>query len=556
MLKPGQRLVSAEGDLWRWDGFAVAAHAPTGAARRLAERGRLEAIEGELAAARSDVEGKRRVVETAEAAVAAAATAEAAARAGWREAQQLIDSARENHAAAEREIARNAARISALKEAKQRISAGRDETRSARKEAEKALAALPAASEIEAKLAAINAVIARERGACAEVRGEAQAIAREVELANHRLSAITAERQAWNERNDNAAAQIATLEQRTTEAATERDELKNAPEKFAAERQSLIGAIETATAGRRAAADRLVAAENELADADKAARAALEAVGEARTEAARGEERHDAAKRRLADIEHEIREALQIEPAAAAEVAELKTDAEQPSIAEVEAKIERIKQERERLGSVNLLAEQELRDVEAQHLKLTSERDDLVEAISRLRQGIHSLNHEARERLLSSFKIVNENFKKLFGELFGGGTAELQLIESDDPLEAGLEIMAKPPGKKPATLSLLSGGEQALTALALIFAVFLTNPAPICVLDEVDAPLDDYNVERFCDLLDEMARSTDTRFIIITHNPITMARMNRLYGVTMAERGVSQLVSVDLEGAVKLREAS
>ena len=140
--------------------------------------------------------------------------------------------------------------------------------------------------------------------------------------------------------------------------------------------------------------------------------------------------------------------------------------------------------------------------------------------------------------------------------MFGGGNAELQLIESEDPLEAGLEIMAKPPGKKPSTLSLLSGGEQALTALALIFAVFLTNPAPICVLDEVDAPLDDYNVERFCDLLDEMTRSTDTRFIIITHNPITMARMNRLYGVTMAERGVSQLVSVDLEGAVKLREAS
>ncbi len=160
-----------------------------------------------------------------------------------------------------------------------------------------------------------------------------------------------------------------------------------------------------------------------------------------------------------------------------------------------------------------------MRDVEGQHQKLVGERDDLVEAIRRLRQGIHSLNHEARERLLASFQIVNENFKKLFGELFGGGNAELQLIESEDPLEAGLEIMAKPPGKKPATLSLLSGGEQALTALALIFAVFLTNPAPICVLDEVDAPLDDYNVERFCDLLDEMTRSTETRFVIITHNP-------------------------------------
>ena len=176
-------------------------------------------------------------------------------------------------------------------------------------------------------------------------------------------------------------------------------------------------------------------------------------------------------------------------------------------------------------------------------------------AIKRLRQGIQNLNREARERLIASFETVNAHFKRLFTDLFGGGTAELQLVESEDPLEAGLDILAKPPGKKPATLSLLSGGEQALTALALIFAVFLTNPAPICVLDEVDAPLDDQNVDRFCNLLDEMVRSTETRFLIITHNPITMARMNRLFGVTMAERGVSQLVSVDLEGAVKFREA-
>ncbi len=556
MLKPGQRLVSRQGDFWRWDGFAVAAHALTGAARRLAERGRLQAIEGELAAARSDVEGKRHVVEAAESALTAAAAAETEARARWREAQHLTDAAREQHAAAEREIGRNAARISALQEAKQRIGAGRDETTLARAEAERALAALPAAAEIESKLAAVNAVILRQRSTCAEQRGEAQAIARESELANHRLRAIAAERQAWNDRKDNAAAQIATLKQRTDETTSERAELIKALQKFASQRQALIGEIENATAERRAAADRLAAAETKLAEADKAARLALEAVGEARAEAARGEERHDAAKRRLADIEHEIREILQVEPGAAVEVAELKADAETPSVAEVEAKIERIKQERERLGSVNLLAEQELRDVESQHAKLVGERDDLVEAIRRLRQGIHSLNHEARERLLASFQIVNKNFKKLFAELFGGGNAELQLIESEDPLEAGLEIMAKPPGKKPATLSLLSGGEQALTALALIFAVFLTNPAPICVLDEVDAPLDDYNVERFCNLLDEMTRSTDTRFVIITHNPITMARMSRLYGVTMAERGVSQLVSVDLEGAVKLREAS
>jgi chromosome segregation protein len=556
LLKPGQRLVSREGDFWRWDGFAVAAHAPTGAAQRLAQRGRLQAIEGELVSARADVDAKRRVVEAAEAAVTAAAEAEAQARIRWRDAQRLTDTVREEHAAAEREISRNAARISALKEARVRISANHDEALAGRSEAEAALAALASAADLEAKLTEINDVIAADRSALAEVRVEAQAITREAELADRRLQAIAGERHAWTERKDSATTQIATIGQRAEEATAERTELSHAPEKFASQRQALIGEIETATAARRADADALAAAENDLAEADKAARLALEAVGEARAEAARGEERCESAKRRLTDIAHEIRERLDVDPDGTAEIAEIKPGAELPAVAEIETRLERIHRERERLGAVNLLAEQELREVEEQHSKLTGERDDLIEAIKRLRQGIHSLNSEARERLLTSFTTVNENFKKLFNELFGGGTAELQLIESDDPLEAGLEIMAKPPGKKPSTLSLLSGGEQALTALALIFAVFLTNPAPICVLDEVDAPLDDYNVERFCDLLDEMTRSTDTRFVIITHNPITMARMNRLYGVTMAERGVSQLVSVDLQGAVKLREAS
>jgi chromosome segregation protein len=331
--------------------------------------------------------------------------------------------------------------------------------------------------------------------------------------------------------------------------------LANAPQVFSEKRQALIGEVAKAEAERRACADRLAQAEAALADADRDARAALEAASAAREDLARAEERFEGAKRRLADIGREIHDMLEIEPAAVAALAELKEGEPLPDLAEIEEKLERLRRERERLGAVNLRAEEELREVEAQHISLSSERDDLVQAIGKLRQGIQSLNREARERLLASFQQVNAHFQHLFNRLFGGGTAELQLIESDDPLEAGLEILAKPPGKKPATLSLLSGGEQALTALALIFAVFLTNPAPICVLDEVDAPLDDHNVERFCDLLDEMTKSTDTRFVIITHNPITMARMNRLYGVTMAERGVSQLVSVDLEAAVRFREA-
>ena len=212
--------------------------------------------------------------------------------------------------------------------------------------------------------------------------------------------------------------------------------------------------------------------------------------------------------------------------------------------------------ERETMGAVNLRAEEEATELEQQITGMTAERDDLVAAIARLRQGIQSLNREGRERFVVAFEQVSVHFQQLFTKLFGGGKAELRLTESEDPLEAGLEIHASPPGKRLQVMSLLSGGEQALTALALLFAVFLVNPAPICVLDEVDAPLDDANVERFCDLVDELARQTGTRFLVITHHRLTMARMDRLFGVTMAERGVSQLVSVDLQEAARLRAAS
>jgi chromosome segregation protein len=217
-----------------------------------------------------------------------------------------------------------------------------------------------------------------------------------------------------------------------------------------------------------------------------------------------------------------------------------------------EADVSRLRRQRDALGAVNLRAEEDAIEVQVEHDTLVTEKADLEEAIGTLRGGIASLNREGRERLLTAFEQVNSNFALLFSHLFGGGEANLVLVESDDPLEAGLEIMCQPPGKKLSTLSLLSGGEQTLTALALIFAVFLANPAPICVLDEVDAPLDDANVTRFCDLLDEMCRRTDTRFLIITHHAVTMARMDRLFGVTMAEQGVSQLVSVDLKKAETL----
>jgi chromosome segregation protein len=537
-LKTGQRLVSREGDLWRWDGFVAAAHAPTGAARRLAQRSRFAEIDSELDSARNEVDAARRTLEAAQSAFDAAGSAETETR------------------ARERDLNRQAARLSALAEARTRLNMSRNEAATAKTDAEKTLIALAPSADLEAKLAQVRDDIAAKHSRLAEVQAEQQAIVREAELADRRLATLATDKKDWVERQQGARNQIATLEQRTVEAKRDRTELENAPKVFTEKRSALTTEVQNAEAARRGCADRLQQAETALAQADRDARAALEAASAAREDLARAEERFEGAKRRLGDIGREIRDMLEIEPSAVAELAEIEPTDPLPDLADIEERLERLRRERERLGAVNLRAEEELREVESQHSSLTGERDDLVEAIKKLRLGIQSLNREARERLLTSFEQVNKHFQHLFTQLFSGGTAELQLIESEDPLEAGLEILAKPPGKKPATLSLLSGGEQALTALALIFAVFLTNPAPICVLDEVDAPLDDHNVERFCDLLDEMIKSTDTRFVIITHNPITMARMNRLYGVTMAERGISQLVSVDLEAAVRFREAS
>jgi chromosome segregation protein len=208
------------------------------------------------------------------------------------------------------------------------------------------------------------------------------------------------------------------------------------------------------------------------------------------------------------------------------------------------------------MGPVNLMAETEAAELETRIADLQRERADLTEAIARLRHGIAALDREVRQRLMAAFEQLDRHFAELFTKLFGGGKAQLRLVDNDDPLAAGLEIMASPPGKRLQSLSLLSGGEQALTALALLFAAFLTNPAPVCVLDEVDAPLDDANVDRFCSLVGEIADTTGTRFLVVTHHRITMARVDRLFGVTMAERGISQLVSVDLARAARMRQTA
>lgn len=552
LLKPGQRLVSREGDLWRWDGFVVAAHAPTAAARRLAERNRLGDLEKDLVKARDKAADLRRLAEVAVGLVKASAEREQAARDGWRAAQRRADALRDQLAGAERAASAVVTRLAALVEARSRLKASIDEAVAVKADAITALQGLGQTAQLEAALAEIRAEVALNRAALAEARAHAQGLARDAEMRIRRLEEIGRDRAAWTERQADAGRQVAALDQRLAEARTEAKNLAEAPDTFAVQRREIIARIQEGEAARRAAADALAAGETALAAADRAARTALEAMTAAREAFARTEARLEAARLRLREIGTEIAEKFETEPLALPRIAGLAPDAALPEARRIEDQLDGFRRERERLGGVNLRADDELTEVQAQFDGMVAERDDLVEAIKKLRTAIGALNREGRERLLASFATVNENFQRLFTTLFGGGTAELQLVESDDPLEAGLDILARPPGKKPQTLSLLSGGEQALTAIALIFAVFLTNPAPICVLDEVDAPLDDANVERYCDLLDEMARTTDTRFVVITHNPITMSRMNRLFGVTMAERGVSTLVSVDLGRAEQL----
>jgi chromosome segregation protein len=555
LLKPGQRLVSREGDLWRWDGFTQAAEAPTPAARRLAEKNRLGDLEEEGRAARARANSLRTEAEAGQAALAAATAAETQARQVERQAQRITDEARERHATSEKRQAQIATRLAALEEGKARSLADRDEAVTRRDFARRNLDGLDEPASLAGALDHARLRAAEDRGAAAEARAAFDAMVREAAQRAKRRGEIERERRSWIERREKAADHVADFETRRAEAETEARVLAEAPDEFRIKRRAVIAELEQAEEARKIAADARAAGESALVEADRAARAALDAMSGAREAAARAEGRLEAARQRLADILAAIQHDLECEPDALYALAEAKPGATLPEAADITRKLDQLKADRERIGPVNLLAAEELATAEASHTKMVTERDDLTEAIRKLRTGISSLNREGRERLLAAFDVVNGHFKDLFTTLFGGGAAELQLVESDDPLEAGLEILARPPGKKPQTMTLLSGGEQALTALSLIFAVFLTNPSPICVLDEVDAPLDDSNVERFCDLLAEMCKRTDTRFVTITHNPITMARMDRLFGVTMAERGVSQLVSVDLAEAERFLEA-
>jgi chromosome segregation protein len=560
-LAQGQRVVTRDGALWRWDGYAQRAGTASQAAELLTMRNRLEALEADTRRAREIAAGARTRHSAAQAAGKAAEAADQAARQAGRTATAAVETARGEIVRLQRATEAESAKLGLVAEEVARNEADTAEIETRRIAAETRFSEIEDPAAARAKLATDRQALSQARQDLAEREAASARLARERDGRTRRRHAIAGETHAWDERADAARRQIETLDERAAIAAEERAGLAGRPAEIAAEREALLGKAHEMEAVRRQAADDLAAAENAVREAERALKAVEAALVEAREERVRCEAHVEQAEAASVQLAATIRERLDCEPDGCLAAGMVDPGDELPAIEDVERRLDRLVKERDNMGPVNLRAEQEAEEVEVQIAGMTAEKDDLVAAIAKLRQGINSLNKEARERLREAFTKVDQHFQDLFARLFGGGRAHLTLSPvmgpdgqvNDDPLEAGLDVMASPPGKKLQSLTLLSGGEQAMTALALLFAVFLTNPAPICVMDEVDAPLDDANVDRFCRLLDEIGRSSGVRFIVVTHHRLTMAKMDRLFGVTMAERGVSTLVSVDLRNAEKLR---
>jgi chromosome segregation protein len=549
-LAPGQVLVTVGGDVWRWDGLTRKAGAPTQAAIRLTQANRLAVVEAASTTAEADAAKARTTADRARLAAAEAGALDARARDAVRKAFDALNGARDRQARLAQAAEGSRTRRAALEEAAGRIEGERKTAADRLTEARTALAGLPDPAAARTALAEARTALAERRAGMANAQAALDRALREAETRSRRLAAIAQDAASWRGRAEGAAGRLAELEARIGAAEADLAALAGRPGEIAEQRQALLGRVGVAERARRRAADALAEAETAAQSAERRQKAGEGTLAGAREARARAEGAVAAAVQARDMMAERIAERLQVTPDALRTAAGLSRD-EAPA-PDAEARLERLSRERDAMGAVNLLAEQEAAELELQTGSLANERADLIAAIGRLRQGIGQLNREARERLTGAFTTVDGHFRTLFERLFGGGTAQLKLVEGDDPLESGLEIYASPPGKKLQVLSLLSGGEQALTALALLFAVFLTNPAPVCVLDEVDAPLDEANVDRFCQLVDEIARAERTRFLVVTHHRMTMARMDRLYGVTMMERGVSQLVSVDLRGAVRI----
>lgn len=551
-LGPGQVLVSQNGGCWRWDGRVSKPGAPTTAATRLEQRNRLAEIRNHTRDHRPRLAALESTLRQEEESAREATKSETECRDALAQAEVLLSKLRDEEAHHIREAADANSTLSRLEERIERLKQDLNATHDERAQASQILSGLGELGELNQRLDAARELLEEKREALTQCRTEHDARHLEAQARYQRLNNIESEFRYWTDRVQGAATQIEELSGRLSGAQSQLEQVKGEPLQIAQKRERLDEQMTLAEQGRQKAASALAEAESNLSERDRALRIAEQALSEAREQRVRAEAAVEQAEERRVSVLQRMDEVLGCGPDQIAELAEYKEGDELPDLEATSNKLERLKRERENMGPVNLRAELEAEEVGTRVEDLTREMADLEEAIGRLRRAIGNLNREGRERMLVAFEQVNGHFTDLFKHLFGGGEAHLSLTESEDPLDAGLEIMASPPGKRLQHMSLLSGGEQALTALALIFAVFLTNPAPICVLDEVDAPLDDANVERFCDLLTEITRTTETRFLVVTHNPITMSRLDRLYGVTMGERGVSQLVSVDLGQAEQL----
>ena len=553
-LRPGQRLVSRTGALWRWDGYTVSSGAATTTAVRLRQRNRLEEVRVLLTRAESEATKAQKTAASAKAAAEQAVQDEKAAREGARLAEAAYTRARETQIQLKEKHAEVASRLAALKETAANLDAERRETVLAIQETEATLSQLPDLTAARQGISDGRATLAERRSELTACQSRVEGLIRDARDRRLRHETLVTELENWRGRRGGAIEQLEQLEERWQREQAECDRIAGIPDVIAGQKQTLLSRIEEAEETHRVARDRVVATEERLAEADRNRRQTEAELSAARENQVRAEGSVDQARHALSSLSERISERLQSSVERLPEIAEIDLEKPLPDIEATEKRLERLQRERETMGPVNLRAEQEAAELNEQITSLQQERADLIKAIDKLRRGISELNREGRQRLVASFEEVDGHFRSLFTRLFGGGRAHLALTESDDPLQAGLEIMASPPGKRLQVLSLLSGGEQALTALALLFAVFLTNPAPLCVLDEVDAPLDDANVDRFCSLVGEMASQGKTHFLVITHHRMTMARMDRLYGVTMSERGISQLVSVDLRRAEELRD--
>lgn len=553
-LKPGQRLVSREGHLWRWDGFIRTPDAPVSAAARLEQKARAEAAQADLSARQAERDELSANLETARKArlsaeenlrhlrqfVGPAQRTLTDARGATIEATQANERTQMKRDAGTEALARTEADLSAIAEmlALATPGSGADED-----------------TAPEAAMIAARKTLSAARAGETEARGQLADLLRGREQAAARRAALARDVEAWTARLASAEERLAQVSERRADVAATVQTSRERPEALHAEIDGLAAETEKLETERQAAADALARKEAAIREADAVARRAATAAAAAREQLAAWSVKLENAEAKLEEFVKHARNAFQRTPEGLLTLAEAGLDMDTLGAftpREAESRLDDLRRERDQLGGVNMNAEEEAEELESRLGTQIAERDDLVAAIAKLREGVEALNVEGRQRLVEAFEAVNVHFKALFIALFDGGQAELRLVDADDPLNAGLEIFAQPPGKKLGTLNLMSGGEQALTASALIFAVFLSRPAPICVLDEVDAPLDDANVDRFCNMLNEMRQRTDTRFVVITHNAVTMSRMDRLLGVTMREKGVSKLVSVDLAGAERL----